>query len=71
MVQGREEKISFKGRKTRQRPKGEWIVVKDTHEAIIEAAVFQAVQDMRRNRCKSNRKNKQTGLYRYFKEEKK
>lgn len=59
MVQGREEKISFKGRKTRQRPKAEWIVVKDTHEAIVETTVFQAVQDMRRNRCRSKRK-KQT-----------
>ena len=62
MVQGREEKISFKGRKTRQRPKERWVVVKDTHEAIIEAAVFQTVQRMRRNRCKSHRE-KQTDLF--------
>ena len=62
MVQGREEKISFKGRKTRQRPKALWIVVEDTHEAIVETAVFQAVQAMRRNRCKSTGK-KQADLF--------
>lgn len=62
MVQGREEKVSFKGRKTRRRPKEEWIVVEDTHEAIVETAVFQAVQDMRGNRCRSNRK-KQKDLF--------
>ena len=62
MVQGREEKISFKGRKTRQRPKALWVVVKDTHEAIIETAVFRAVQTMRRDRCRSDGK-KQADLF--------
>ena len=43
MVQGKERKISFKEKKTREVPEKEWIVVRNTHEAIIKEEVFDAV----------------------------
>lgn len=63
MVQGREEKISFKEKKTRERPKAEWIVVEDTHEAIIETALFLQVQQQRMLRRKSRGKKESTLIY--------
>ena len=41
MVQGKEEKVSFKENKTRGLPREAWVVVKNTHEPIIEEAVFK------------------------------
>ena len=52
MVQGREEKISFKGKKTRELPAERWVVAENTHEAIIEAEVFAQVRQMRASRRK-------------------
>ena len=40
MVQGKEEKISFKEKKTRELPRNQWIVVEHTHEAIIKEEIF-------------------------------
>lgn len=40
MVQGKEEKISFKEKKVHELPKNRWFVVKNTHEAIIKQEVF-------------------------------
>lgn len=43
-IQGISEKISFKNHKTRRLPRSEWTVTPDTHAAIIEKDVFDAVQ---------------------------
>ena len=43
MVQGKEEKISFKEKKTRGLPQNRWFVVENTHEAIIPKEVFVEV----------------------------
>ncbi len=43
MVQGREEKISFKEKKTRTLPQERWIIVEHTHEPLVEGAVFEEV----------------------------
>ncbi len=40
MVQGKEEKISFKEKQTRELPKNQWIVVENTHEPIIKKEIF-------------------------------
>lgn len=53
MVQGKEEKISFKERKTRELPKNQWIVVENTHEAIIKQEIFDAVGRRMAQRQKS------------------
>lgn len=44
MVQGKEEKISFKEKKTRELPQNQWIVVEHTHEAIIKEEIFGDVK---------------------------
>ncbi|MGN0136499.1 recombinase family protein [Anaerotignum sp.] len=43
MAQGKEEKISFKEKKTRELPKDQWIVVENTHEAVIKKEIFAEV----------------------------
>ena len=40
MVQGKHKKISYKSEKTIWLPKSQWIVVENTHEAIIEREMF-------------------------------
>lgn len=44
MVQGRKRTSFYKGQ--RQLPKAEWIVVKNTHEPLVDLDTFQAVQKM-------------------------
>lgn len=59
MVQGKEEKISFKEKKTHELPKERWIVVENTHEAIISKEVFAAVgrmMDKKRRKRKTTEK---------------
>lgn len=53
MAQGKEEKISFKEKKTRELPKNRWIVVENTHEAIIKQEIFDAVGRRMEQRRKS------------------
>ena len=43
MVQGKEQKISFKEKKVQETPKNRWIVVENTHESIVEKEVFEEV----------------------------
>lgn len=57
MVQGKEEKISFKEKKTHALPPERWIVVENTHEALISAEIFEAVgrrMDARRKKKTRN-----------------
>ena len=44
MVQGKTEKISYKGGKSRTRPKDQWFVVEGTHEPIIDLDLWDRVQ---------------------------
>ena len=44
MVQGKERKVSFKEKKVLEMPESYWVVVKNTHEAIINGEVFVAVE---------------------------
>ena len=56
MVQGKHKKISYKSEKTIWLPKSQWIVVENTHEAIIEREMFEAVQRMMQERTRSGEK---------------
>ncbi|QNK42274.1 recombinase family protein [Caproicibacter fermentans] len=44
MVQGKKREALWKGQKQSQVPKEQWIVVKNTHEAIIDERTFYQVQ---------------------------
>lgn len=46
MVQGRKREALWEGQKQTALPKEQWIVVKNTHEPIIEQAVFDGVQKL-------------------------
>ena len=51
MVQGKEQKISYKASKTVGVPKDRWIVVKNTHQPILSEKTFAKVQKkMQENR---------------------
>ena len=41
MVQGKEEKINFKEKKVQELPKDRWFVVENTHEPLVEKAIFE------------------------------
>ena len=44
MVQGKTEKINYKVKKQTVKPEREWVIVENTHEAIISADDFDVVQ---------------------------
>ena len=45
-VQNKRSRISYKNRKIRQNPEEKWIAVENTHDAIIDKKIFDAVQKM-------------------------
>lgn len=58
LVQGRRRKVGYKSKKEIRVPKEEWIIVKNTHEAIIDEETFYTVQDLkRRNKNRPQAKN--------------
>ena len=46
MIQGKSAKVSYKNKKLIDKPKEEWVVVRNTHEAIIEEELFQKAQTL-------------------------
>lgn len=54
LTQGKRRVINYKIKKEIRVPKEEWIVIKDTHEPIIDKRIFEVVQSM----YKSNRNTK-------------
>ena len=56
MVQGRHKKVSYKSEKKIWLPQSQWIVVENTHEAIIDRGTFETVQMMLKERTRSGGK---------------
>lgn len=46
LVQGRKRQSFYEGKKQHVLPKSEWTIVRNSHEAIIDEATFEAVQKM-------------------------
>lgn len=46
MVQGKNQKINYKVKKSREVPSDNWIRVNDTHEAIVPRSYFERVQEI-------------------------
>ena len=59
-VQGKTENISYKSSKKRIKPKADWDVVKNTHEAIIDTETFYLVQESMANNTRSTKTGKAT-----------
>lgn len=55
LVQGRHKKVSYKTEKTVWLPKSQWIVVPNTHEAIVDRDTFETVQKVMAGRTRSGR----------------
>ncbi len=53
MVQGKYGSISYLSKKNKPRPKEDWYVVENTHEPIIDRALWDQVQTLRKGRSKS------------------
>lgn len=52
MVQGRYGSISYKTKKNKPKPKDQWVVVKNTHEPIIDKELWDRVQTLIKERAK-------------------
>lgn len=46
MVQRRKRQSFYEGKKQQVLPEDEWVIVRDTHEAIIDEKIFRAVQKL-------------------------
>lgn len=46
MVQGKNEKVSHKVKRSVEKPKEEWVRVEDTHEAVVTAEDFETVRKL-------------------------
>jgi len=57
MVQGRQKQALCDNQPVKQRPKSEWIIVENTHEAIIDKATFDRAQEMRYRNTKDFYRN--------------
>lgn len=61
LVQGIRKKVGYKSKKEIRVPKEDWIIVKNTHEPIIDEQTFNTVQALRKRN-----KNKPTGKNNYL-----
>ena len=52
LIQGRERKVSYKSKKVVIAPKDEWVVIKNSHEPIIDEETFNKVQKLSGDRRK-------------------
>ncbi|MBQ4570006.1 MAG: recombinase family protein [Ruminococcus sp.] len=57
-VQGKTTNVSYKSKKKRQIPEKDWCVVAGTHEPIIDMDIWFDVQEMRKNRRRSDKTGK-------------
>jgi len=46
MVQGKSARISYKNKKQIKKPVEEWVVIRNTHEAIVDEELFQKAQTL-------------------------
>ena len=63
LVQNRVNTLSYKDKKKKVLPKEKWIVVKSTHEPIIEQEVFDKVQKMQKIRTRSMKSTEENGIF--------
>ena len=54
LVSQKETTKSFKNKKTVYRPESEWVIVKNTHEALISEQIYEKVQSFIRTRKRAN-----------------
>ncbi len=63
LIQNKVNTLSYKDKKKRILPKEKWIIVKNTHEAIIEPEMFEMVQKLQKTRTRSVRTARENGIF--------
>lgn len=63
MVQNRANKLSYKDKKKKKLPKEQWIIVPNTHEAIISRDTFARAQEIQQIKTRSVNGNQVNGLF--------
>ncbi len=56
MVQGRSRRVSYKSKKCLRQPREDWLVVEDTHQPIVDAETFRAVNRLLESRRRTRRR---------------
>ena len=63
LIQNKVNTLSYKDKKKKLLPKEKWIIVRNTHEAIIEPEMFEMVQKLQRTRTRSVGMMEETGIF--------
>ena len=63
LIQNKVNTLSYKDKKKKLLPKEKWIIVKNTHEAIIEPEMFEMVQKMQKTRTRSVGAMEENGIF--------
>lgn len=63
LVQGKEEKVNYKIKKSIQKPEEEWIKVPNAHEAIVLKEDFEIVQDLLKVDTRAGADGKKAHIY--------
>lgn len=63
VVQNKYNNLSYKDKKHVRLPRDQWIRVTETHEAVIEPAIFKRVQERQRMRTKEVASRKSTSVF--------
>ncbi|MFG6330363.1 MAG: recombinase family protein [Lachnospiraceae bacterium] len=63
LIQNKVNTLSYKDKKKRMLPKEKWIIVKNTHEAIIEPELFDMVQKLQKSRTRSVGMLEKNGIF--------
>lgn len=63
LVQGKEEKVNYKVKRSVKKPSTEWVRVKDAHEAIISKEDFEIVQDLLQIDTRAGKEGKKFHIY--------
>lgn len=63
LIQNKVNTLSYKDKKKKILPKEKWIVVKNTHEPIIEPEIFEMAQKLQKSRTRSVNSTEMNGIF--------
>ena len=63
LIQNKMNTLSYKDKKKKKLPKEKWIIVKNTHEPIIEQETFDMVQKLQKSRTRSVSSREPNGIF--------
>lgn len=63
LIQNKANTLSYKDKKKKILPREKWIIVKNTHEPIVEPEVFRMVQNLQKTRTRSVGSMEENGIF--------